>query len=469
MLSGCSGFLDITPKNKQTQEQLFSTKGGFYIAINGIYNGIASEDLYGRKLTYEMLDILAKRYTVNNSSLYFRDLAQYGYSSSYVSPVVSKVWENAYSLILACNILIDNTEKQVGILSKNESDIFKGESYAVRAFLHFDLLRLFGPRWANNPTTVSIPYNEAGSVQVLQNLPIKDVIDKIINDLKKAETLLANDPIIINGPMASEKDGESIQLRYRQFRFNYYSVKALLARVYLYVGDKSNALTKAKELLTDPKISEYFPPVDPSKLLANYTNPDRVFSSEILTGIYLKSREEAFSRYFSLETAGLTFLQPYTAYIGNYLFTNETQDYRFQSQWETASGVGASGHVFLKYKPIKQPDPNDADSEYFYSKMISLVRLSEVYYIAAECEPVAVEGLKWLNEMRKRRGLPAVSGSITSPLIKEYIREFYGEGQSFYLFKRLAINQAYENGQALAYALYTDDAYRLPLPEGELK
>ena len=39
---GCSSFLDVQPKDKQSEKQLFATRGGFYTAVNGIYNKMAS-------------------------------------------------------------------------------------------------------------------------------------------------------------------------------------------------------------------------------------------------------------------------------------------------------------------------------------------------------------------------------------------------------------------------------------------
>ena len=33
---GCSDFLDVQPKDKQSEKQLFSTRGGFYMAVKGI-------------------------------------------------------------------------------------------------------------------------------------------------------------------------------------------------------------------------------------------------------------------------------------------------------------------------------------------------------------------------------------------------------------------------------------------------
>lgn len=486
-LTGCSDFLDVTPKDKQTQKQLYSTKGGFYIASNGIYNGLASQSLYGRVMSYEAIDILAKRYTVTNAATTFRDLDSYKYTSPYVEPLMSEVWRSAYALIMAANLLMDNIHAQNGILTRTESDILEGEMLAARAFLHFDMLRLFGPRWDNNPDAMAIPYNESAQVMTLPLLPFGQVVERLVRDLDRAEELLAADPVIEKGPMASDVENESVQLRYRQFRFNYYSVKALKARLYLYVGQKDKALAAARSLLDDQRVHEHFPAVDETKLLANYSNPDRVFSSEVLTGIYVKERDEAYTRYFSAETAGTRFLQPYAAYVGTRLFgygfgllgSAETQDYRYQSQWEVASGVGVTGHIFTKYKAIDQPASEDGQAEYFYSRMISLLRLSEVYYIAAECEPQTADAFRWLNEMRVRRGLTPLDqaaiddvigrDAFNSLLANEYLREFYGEGQAFFFFKRLAYNQRFENGSVLGYANYSSGSYRPPLPKGEKK
>lgn len=489
----CSNFLDVVPKDQQTADQLYSTKAGFYTAANGIYDGLASDELYGAHMTWEAIDIMAKRYSTTEASLEFRDLSSNNYTSLYVSPILTEIWQKAYELILAANLLIDEVDQQSGLLSEDEADILRGEMLAVRAFLHLDMLRLFGPRGEDNPEALSIPYNESTAVTTLPLLPFNEVMEKIIRDLNEAETLLVNDPVIANGPMASEVEGESVQLRYRQYRFNYYAVIALKARAYLWAGDKVNALAEAKRLLEDEAVDRHFPAVDPNQLLANTTNPDRVFSSEVLMGIYVKDRDEIYSDYFASSAPTTQFLQPHSTYVlgsayslfSHLLLGAESMDYRFQSQWEPASGVGASGYAFIKYEAIDKPDPEDEDSEYFYSKMIPLIRLSEMYYIATECEPEIVDGLKWYNEIRGRRGCPefpeALSDYITSyfggwsmVLSQEYMREFYGEGQAFFFFKRMIMMPGYpagtvtpyDNGESLTVAQLVITP---PLPEGEMK
>lgn len=85
LLAGCSDFLDVVPKDKQTAEQLYSTKAGFYTAVNGIYNRLSSEDLYGGKMSWEAIDIMSKRYETTKAKLYFKDLSNNDYSSTYVA------------------------------------------------------------------------------------------------------------------------------------------------------------------------------------------------------------------------------------------------------------------------------------------------------------------------------------------------------------------------------------------------
>jgi hypothetical protein len=470
--TGCSDFLDVVPRDKQTREQLFANKEGFYTAANGVYNGIASDPLHGKALSYEMIDLLGKRHAVVEANTYFRSLDAFNYSDAPVAVAIEETWNMAYLLVLNCNELIENVDRQQGVLSAAEAKLLRGEMLAARAFLHFDMLRLFGPVYRENPSALSIPYNESASVTALPLLPADTVVGRILRDLTAARQLLADDPVITDGPMASP--GEPARARYRQLRLNYYAALALEARVRLYAGDKVNALATARVLLDDPVARGHFPPVDPSTLLANQVNPDRVFSTEVLFGIYKKDRAAIYTRYFDPENAGTNLLHPRQGFIDGSLFNGETQDYRFQSQWQQSTSVGVTGHVFTKFKAIARPDANDPDSEYFHATLAALLRVQEVYYIAAECEANPTDGYAWLNQARARRGLPALdastAGDVLTRLRVEYLREFYGEGQAFFLYKRLdaAIPSA-ENGAGATPVENAPAARVLPLPASEIE
>lgn len=473
---GCSDFLDVQPKDKQSEEQLFATKGGFYTAVNGIYNKMASSYLYGGNLSYSLVDVISKRYIPLSTSTYLTALVNFSYTDESVGKQLTYTWTEAYNTILNCNVVIDNVDKSSGVLTDQEAKVIKGEMLAVRAFLHFDMLRLFGPVYKNKPDAESIPYNESIKVSALPLLTADTVIhEKILRDLDEAESLLeGNDPVIENGPMASLDDDQEVYSRYRQLRFNYYAVLGLKARVYLYAGENANALAAARKLLTDTRVNEHFPAVDPNKLLANQSNPDRVFSTEVLTAVYKKDRGDIYTNYFDSEQAGSNFLQPRSDFVDGSLFANATQDYRFQAWWQVASGVGVKGHTFIKYKAIDKPDSSDEDSEYFYAVLISLIRLSEMYYIAAESEPILADKYDWLNQIRAKRGLPGLSvvseDDLMTNLRLEYLREFLGEGQIFYMYKRLYINiAASENGFNTSTYAGTEARYVLPLPADEIE
>ena len=495
-VTSCSDYLDVTPSDKQTAGQLYASKAGFYAAANGIYDGLSNDKLYGKQMTWEAIEVMSQSYSTAKASVLYQNLAANNYTEINVAEALSNIWGEAYSLILASNLLIDQVDQQSGVLTKQEADCLKGEMLAVRAFLHLDMLRLFGPSPVNGLDKLAIPYNESSNVTTLDLLPIATVGEKIIRDLDEAESLLSSDPIIENGPMMSEpEDGSSVQLRYRQYRFNYYSVIALKARAYIWVGDKENAKAQALRLINDEKVQKMFPAVDPNALLANSSNPDRVFSSEVLMGIYDKDRDNVFVNYFSSNAPTAQFLQPYATYItGQYgLFAHmmlgtETSDYRFQSQWEAASGTGATGHNFIKYRKIDQPDATDENSEYYYAKMIPLIKMQEMYYIAMECSADANEKADWYNKARMRRGLPDLDLMGMTPMIamywdmgygnifasNEYRREFWGEGQWFYFAKRseivpgygIGVGYYYDNGAEMNAAMLN---IQPPLPSGEMK
>ena len=496
----CDDYLDVTPSDKQTAAQVFASKAGFYTAANGIYDAMSSDALYGKQMTWEAVDIMSQSYVTTNSQQVYKSLAANSYTDSYAAPVLSSIWGKAYELILNCNLLIDQIDQQQGMLSSQEANCLKGEMLAVRAFLHLDMLRLFGPSPLYGVDQLAIPYNESSDVFVHDLLSIKDASEKIIRDLDAAEELLKSDPIIENGPMMSPAEGaESVQLRYRQYRMNYYAVKALKARAYCWAGEKEKAYAQATELINDAKVQKMFPAVDPNQLLSNTTNPDRVFSSEVFMGVYDKDRDKVFDDYFGSSAASSLLLRPYSTYVASssglfghlILGSLESYDYRYQSQWEQASGLGAMGHTFIKYKKIDQPDPSDENSEYYWAKMIPLVTMQEMYYIACETAATDAEKVDWYNKSRIRRGCPDLEMMGLLPtltmywpagygpirLSNEVRREFWGTGQWIYFTKHVEVGEALSIPGPGAYYLMDCGAAQTygsfncqpPIPAGEMK
>ena len=475
MLSGCTDWLDTQPNDKQSEEQQFSTKDGFYSAVNGVYNRMSGSNLYGKTLSYGDLDLLGQYYIVEQSNQgsyykYLRALTNWDYTEEGVSAVLSSTWNEAYSTIMNINVVLNNIEKDATgkkVLPQREYKMLKGEMLAARAMIHFDMLRWVGPIYSKNPEGRGIPYNDTTEPQILTMHNAKTALnDYILRDLKEAENLLAeSDPVITEGPRA-EYDEVNLDnsMRYRQLRLNYYATVLLTARAYLWGDDVDNALAEAQKLTEDAKVKGFFPAVDKAKLLGNYNDPDRMFSTESLFGYYNKNRGLIYDGTFGGSNTGTGLLIPRSGYVDGQLFgSSDAEDIRYKSQWELGETLeGQSSMKLTKFKDINDAGKNNAENnkedetgvlqvQKFYGTYCSLIKLSEAYYIAAECmmrNGNLAEAWNYLNTVRENRGLgsyPTTTAEKTfwNYLTLDYIREFVGEGQKFFYFKRR--NMGFDN------------------------
>lgn len=477
VMHSCNSWLDVQPTDRQTEAQTYSSVSGFYSAMNGIYTKLNSKYSYGEHLSYNMVEILAKRFVIANSTNELGTAIQaYSYSDRKVVELLQNIWETNYNIILNCNIVLANAELKKNMLGEKDYSLIKGEMLALRAFIHFDMLRLFGPVYVLTPDNKAIPYNTFADATVSPILTAKEVIfDHILVDIAAAEELLAkHDPVITEGPLSQKIESDlaiysdSNIYKYRQLRFNYYALLTLKARVQLYAGEKASALATAKSVITSESVANFFPSVSSSLIVSN-TNPDRMFTSETFFGMYNKERNLAFRSVFDPETAGNNLLQPKKDYVQSTLFRGMAADYRLTSQWIIPSTSANTTKALAKHKDI-------ADKLLFYSTFVPLVRLSEMYLIAAETEPVVADGLAHLNKLRvQMRGnvgapLKVTSASaLNTEIMMEYIREFYGEGQLFFYYKRTntPMLRGDNLGGSTDFLIGISAYYLIPLPESE--
>ena len=241
----CSDWLDVKPSDRISEENAFSSVAGFKNALNGIYVELNKDNLYGRRLTVDFVEILAKRYYVNSENDWAYDLMNYEYGGSTVKGYLQGIWGTAYKLIANTNLLIKNCDENREVLPNDYYGVCKGEALALRAMLHFDLFRLFGPVYSVDSLALSIPYYKEFSLEVAPQLSGTSFMDNVINDLIDAADLLGEyDPILTSGIQGAFDD---YFLQNRNLRLNYYAVQGLLARAYLYKGDNENALIHATE------------------------------------------------------------------------------------------------------------------------------------------------------------------------------------------------------------------------------
>lgn len=435
-LSSCDAWLDVKPYDKMSQDELLSSESGYMKLLNGIYIELNSDMLYGAALSVEMVEIMGGAYVIGtDNSVWgnYSDLASYKYETDYWRARLNETWNKAYSLILNCNLLLENLETTSVKFSGDNARIIRGEALALRAMLHFDMLRLFGPVYSQNPDAPAIPYYKKYSVTPNSLLKASEVVAEITRDLNEARILLANDPVRTSGTMTSAPtDGSSTFMYYRNLRMNYFAVTALLARSGLYFGDMEAAYTYSTEVI-QAGTDGIFPFVDKSLVIGSPDDPDRIFSSEVIFALSHSQRNKLFKDYYD------------PSRIPNYVFRMDNDvmssmifgggastgghqdDYRYRVNW-VATGAN---RYFYKYSDM-------VDSGNIRNTMIPMIRLGEMYLIAAESRSKDIgAGVGYVNQLRSNRGVGNLTALTRDILQYEYIRELYGEGQLFYMYKRM--------------------------------
>lgn len=455
IVTACSDWLDVKPSDRISEETAFSTIAGFKEALNGVYIELNQNSLYGRALTSEFIEILAQRYAVSSEATANYLLTQYEYGGSDAMARASSIWQKAYNLIANTNLILKNCELRREILPDDYYHLIKGEALALRALLHFDMFRLFGPIYSQDSLVESIPYYTEFALDVNESKYGNDFMRQVIHDLTNAETELSEDPIITKGPQGDKI--ESFK-SFRNLRLNYYAVQALLARAYLYKGDNVNALIYAKKVI---EVQEsYFPWVNQLDIQGS-ENPDRMFSSEILFSLQNLNRNSVYTSLFDGNSLKTDVLLAPREDVTKYIFDDEKQDYRYVSWFGGSVELGGVNYkIFNKYQ----------GKDSLYSQMIPMIKISEMYLIAAEAEENAADGVEYFNELRNHRGLEGIRSSwLAWSLEEEWRREFIGEGQLFFYYKRNNLDEIKSAYSEYGSISIKSVNYKLPIPDGELK
>lgn len=445
-LGACSDWFDVSPKTDIKTEDLFSDESGFQSALTGCYVRMTGDETYGKDLTWFFLEKLVQRYDDQIQNIGGRTANIYNYTDTrYSKNYLSSIWGNMYQTIANINNLLyylDETGEEA-IKTPGYRELMKGEALALRAFHHFDLLRLFGPIYKDEPDKKCMPYRTTFSSEKQPLLSATEILEHVIADLLEAEKYLEEDPLYW-GRRADEPF-----MAYRGHRLNKYAVKALLARVYLYRGgaeDLAEAGRLAKEVIDNCGLS-----------LVGDNFKDVAMFDETLFGLNMYNMDERQIRTYFTSTDARNGNELWIDRSnGDQLFEGLTvgiNDIRYRSGYGFRFGT-TNGMMCRKY--LTSSDPN-------YNEKIPLIRLGEVYLIAAE----ATGDVSYLNRLRNVRGISRTNNVGTldvKALESEYGKEFFAEGQFFYFLKRNARETFYRCPDGLTMSA---SQYVLPLPDDE--
>jgi susD homolog len=472
--TACQSWLDVQQEGEFESEHLFADGEGYRAVLNGLYKSMGAPALYGRELSFGMVDCMSQQYDMDNeeanSNETYKAFQGFRYLDNTTRDAIDNVWLSAFKVIANANDLIQNiTNASADLFQEGELErnLIMGEAYACRALVHFDMLRLFAPAPVNDDQQTYVPYVETYPNILGTSIQVSPFLDKVIEDLKKAKDLVAvfdtsSVGVQANATAAARTASSPSDSKYedffygRAYRLSYYAIVALQARVYQYANRDEEAFNCAKEVLefgtkgggtafyTDDFSGLTF--VEGENIEAFDTRRDYKAKSNVIFAAYNKK---------AYDDAGMERLfKPKAPEVGgsaNYYFLVRRVDLfksRGIDEWQvdirsSRMIFAAQGNFTISGKWYL-PSTNPKESEHL--KMSPVLRLTEMRYIMAEYyakKGEFGEAYDILNEIRIKRGL---GGTLTlqnsfsefvTDLVEDARREWISEGQLFYLYKRL--------------------------------
>lgn len=489
----CDDWLDVQQDTEKKETEMFDSYKGFQGALAGCYIDLAKQNLYGEKLIYSNIESMANLWTFGSSS---NNLSQnilpnfyfttHEYRHSVAEAEIKKIYSALFNTILEVNMIIKNcAEKGYVIPNSKSRAVVEGEAYAIRALCQLDVLRLFGQVPENPTILVSLPYSETTTKdEIPAYYSYEQYIAKLEADLSKAESLLKdNDPVFEytydefnNAGTANYADVvvEDDFMNYRQHRLNYWAVKALQARMYMYIGQKEKAHDLALEVINaKTKNGKSVVSLSGQSDMANkyYSSPTESLFLISRAGLVKETKSILLGNEDLAVRTEDNLILSEDSHTSLFNGANIGSDTRYLNMWASVRTSQANFYKAIR-KYYYDPDKLDSGTKTRVLatklELLPIIRLSEMYLIAVEgASTIAEANALYSTYMESKNVL--ISNLFTSTedvkneIQKEYRREFFAEGVVFYLYKRHNVTKMWSRENVTV----TESDYILPLPNTE--
>ncbi|MCR4765391.1 MAG: RagB/SusD family nutrient uptake outer membrane protein [Bacteroidaceae bacterium] len=435
-LSSCNGFLDKEPSTALPVDGAITSIDDLQNAVNGIGYVISRQrGCYGAEFAI-YADLLTNEFTVIKS--YNQSVPISSYNLTKYDLLATNPYRVYYQAIANANKALETS----GELDDPRVANLQGQLYAWRALLHFDLARLY----AHIPSTV------ASTSAANSGIPLADKVFE--SDYKPTRATLAETYNLVISDFTKAisllKDNNGVGY------MNKWAATALRARAYLYMGDYAHALADATAVINSGAYTLYTLSDYISAWAAEGTT-ESIF--EFLTTETYTAQSYSPGNY--TDASGYAeFAFNVTSPLFQYLSTHP-KDVRSGLIKDQTDHKDAAG-----FYPGKYPGRNGS----IYINNPKIIRLSEVYLIAAESEYYLHGGAAaapYINKIEENRveGYTAVTSVTIDDIIFEYTKELFAENQIAFAYWR--------NGKSLTNSLgeqIAADNMRaiMPLPQREI-
>ncbi|AKD03085.1 RagB/SusD family nutrient uptake outer membrane protein [Pontibacter korlensis] len=435
MLTSCSDeFLDQSPASSTNATEALVNDYDVLTALRGAYDGMSVVGLYGRNLPI-LGELLADNsFVAASNSGYFTSFPRYTFTRA--DGDISNAWTEAYDVINRTNAIINSDPV---VTNQADIDQYKGEAYAIRALMYFELVRHFAVPYTENPSAPGVPivlefdYNAQPSRNT-----VAEVYAQIKSDLDAAYELINQDV--------------------PPTRISKYAARALASEVNLYTQDYNLALQYAEEVINESghELLEY-------EDVVTYWNDPSAGSgySETLFEIAATDTD-----HNGVNELGYFYHQGgygQNLAAGNLYALYSEDDVRADLIIVGRRGADNPAYIVNKYPNIA----GDRDDK-------AIIRMSEVYLIAAEAAArLNQEDLArtYLNALVSERDPDLEYTSSGQQLIDNIIlerrKELAFEGDRFHTLNRLMLDITDRPANPTTVE-YGDYRRVLPIPQSEI-
>ncbi len=469
-LTSCSDFLDKEPKNTVDPETTVDNDVAVALT-NACYNGLKNSDLYNMRIW--TLDIVAGNSVVGGAGGTdgLETVQAANFTTQSDNGMATYMWRSLWVGLGQCNILIKALEGQ-DLAKGSIKERCLGEGYFLRAHYYYLLVRLYG----GVPLRL-VPYNPGESMAIARASK-EDVYEQIISDTKKAVEML---------PAKSEYDDENVGRACKD------AALTMLADIYLTLApnnkayyqnvvDRCNQVTDLGYDLTKCNYADNFD--------ATINNGKESIFEVQFSG----NTEYDFWSAYSQSNWGSTFMGPRNSdfVAGCYGWNLPTAE--FVNQYEIGDlrkditilyegcpdfdgKTYKSSYSTTNYNVRKFLVPKSVSPEYntnpanfvVYRYADVLLKKAEALNELGEIDKAAEP----LNIVRKRAGLPSVSGlsqeEMREKIIHERRMELAFEGHRWFDIIRLdGGDYAVDFLKSIGKTLITKNRLIFPIPQIEM-
>ena len=399
LFQGCDSLLNLEPYQEISESIALDSDVNVKSVLQGAYSQFDDPAIYGGNVLRNS-ELLAAGNECFWAGTYPGPRQIFNHEMNSANGDAEAQWTDSYEVINICN----NVLSALDVVVEEDRDMVEGEALFLRSLMFFDLVRYYSLQYdaATAATAYGIPIvltptREINSDSYVGRNTVQEVYTRIITDLTSAASKLPdeNDAYATSG-----------------------AANALLARVYLQMGDYAKARDAANTVIGS----------DMYELQASYS---QVFNNDVNTS------EDIFATQITPQDLGSSMTEFFS----------------------TPEFGGRGGDIEILDGHLNLYTAGDERKDLFYFSqdgwrsgkwnniygIVNLIRLSEMYLIRAECNirlgtSIGATPLADYNMVHERAGLTAAVAVTLDDILFERRLELSFEGFMVHDKRRLKLN-----------------------------